>query len=337
MGFERVNKISGGFMYKQNILEILHQNKEGSVSVSYLASEVGIPEKVVENEIETLIEDGYDIEASNDSYQLVKSPNVLLPYEIQNGLKTSFIGREIHQYKEVDSTNNVAKELAMKGASEGTIVIAESQRSGKGRRGKKWVSPSGGVWMSIILHPDIPPSNAPQLTLATGVAVAKTLNQECRLDVGIKWPNDILIGNKKVCGILTEGSATSNGLEYVVVGIGIDLNVDVDNFPPELRDGATSIKSELEKEISGVKLVQKFLENFEEIYNEFKAGKFAEILKEWRRLSKTIGTYVEVHKKGRVVKGEAVGINRNGNLILEMGDGSLRKVISGECIHYNEK
>jgi BirA family biotin operon repressor/biotin-[acetyl-CoA-carboxylase] ligase len=164
--------------------------------------------------------------------------------------------------------------------------------------------------------------------------VAETLDQECKLDVGIKWPNDILIGEKKVCGILTEASTSPKGLEYVVVGIGIDLNVDVDNFPPELREGATSLKQELEKEIYSVKLVQRFLSNFENLYNDFKTGKLPEILKEWRRLSKTIGCYVEVHKKGRVVRGEAVGINKEGVLILETDDGSLQKVISGECTHF---
>jgi BirA family biotin operon repressor/biotin-[acetyl-CoA-carboxylase] ligase len=166
-----------------------------------------------------------------------------------------------------------------------------------------------------------------------GVAVAETLNRECKLDVGIKWPNDILIGDKKVCGILTEVSAKVDQLDYVVVGIGIDLNVDVDIFPPELRKGATSLKTELNQEIQGVELVQRFLQNFESRYNQFKEGGFPEILSEWRKLSKTIGQYVEVRKKGRTVRGEAVGINRDGTLILELDDGTLRKVISGECIH----
>ncbi len=326
-------------MDKNNLLKTLHENKDEYVSGEQLASAVGIPEKEILGKIQALLDEGYEIEISEkDGYHLSNGTNTLLPYEIQRDLSTSYIGREIHHYMEVDSTNNVAKKLAKNGAPEGTIVIAESQLSGKGRRGKKWLSPSGGVWMSIILRPDILPSKAPHLTLVTGVAVAETLDQECRLDVGIKWPNDILIGEKKVCGILTEGSASSKGLDYVVVGIGIDLNVDLDNFPPELREGATSLKNELEKEISGVELVQRFLVNFENLYNDFKAGKFPEILKEWRRLSKTIGSNVEVHKKGgRVVRGEAVGINKDGVLILEMKDGSLRKVISGECLHYKGK
>jgi BirA family biotin operon repressor/biotin-[acetyl-CoA-carboxylase] ligase len=169
--------------------------------------------------------------------------------------------------------------------------------------------------------------------LVTGVAVAETLQNRCGLDVGIKWPNDILIGEKKVCGILTEVSENKGALEYVVLGIGIDLNVDVEEFPLDLKNGATSLKYELDREIYGVEVVQRFLENFEGVYEEFKKGQFPEILAQWRRLSKTIGRQVKVHKKGRLVVGEAVGINRNGALILEEEDGTLRKIISGECIH----
>ena len=252
---------------------------------------------------------------------------------LRKDLKTEFIGHDIHYFKEVDSTNDVAKYLAEEGAEEGTIVVAEIQNRGKGRRGKTWISPPGGVWMSIILRPDIPPFNAPQLTLVTGVAVAETLKKECDLDVGIKWPNDILIGNKKVCGILTEVNASIEKVNYVVVGIGIDMNVDVPLFPPDLQKGATSLKNELNTEINGALLVQKFLLEFENIYNKFKAGKFPEILNEWRSLSKTIGYNVEVRTRGKTVRGEAVGINKEGILILELEDGSLRKMISGECLH----
>lgn len=151
--------------------------------------------------------------------------------------------------------------------------------------------------------------------------------------MGIKWPNDILIGDKKVCGILTEAAADQGELNYVVVGIGIDLNVDLELFPPKLREGATSLQFELEKEVYGVELVQIFLKNFEDIYEKFKEDKFPEILSQWRQLSKTIGKNVEIHKRGRVVHGEAVGITKDGFLILELKDETLRKVLSGECIH----
>jgi BirA family biotin operon repressor/biotin-[acetyl-CoA-carboxylase] ligase len=188
--------------------------------------------------------------------------------------------------------------------------------------------------MTIILRPDVEPNKAPQLTLVTGVAVAETLIQELGLDVEIKWPNDILIDNKKVSGILTEVKTNIIGVEYVLVGIGIDLNIDI---PPELRDTATSLQAELEREIRGAELIQKFLQNFEDNYNEFKADNFPYILNKWRRLSGTVGKYVELRRKGGVIRGEAIGISKNGRLVLEMDNGNLRKVISGECTHINRK
>ncbi|MDD3985400.1 MAG: biotin--[acetyl-CoA-carboxylase] ligase [Methanobacterium sp.] len=324
-------------MAKKKILKTLYNKKDEYIPIEEFVNETGKSQNEVENEFLTLENEGYIINHNKSGYRLIKTPNLLLPYEVKKWLKTEFIGHNIHYYKEVDSTNNVAKQLAEEGAEEGTIIIAEIQNRGKGRRGKTWISPPGGVWMSIILRPDIPPFNAPQLTLVTGVAVAETLAKECNLDVGIKWPNDILIGNKKVCGILTEVNASIDKVNYVVVGIGIDMNVDVPLFPPDLQKGATSLKNELNTEINGALLVQKFLLKFEALYNKFNAGEFPEILKEWRSLSKTIGKNVEVRTRIKTIHGEAVGINKEGILILELEDGSLKKIISGECLHIDNQ
>jgi BirA family transcriptional regulator, biotin operon repressor / biotin---[acetyl-CoA-carboxylase] ligase len=320
-------------MTKKKILKTLYEKKDEYVPVEQFVSETGKSQKEVENEFLTLEDEGYIINHSKLGYRLIKTPNLLLPYEVKKGLKTEFIGHDIHYFKEVDSTNDVARYLAEEGAKEGTMVVAEIQNRGKGRRGKTWISPPGGVWMSIILRPDIPPFSAPQLTLVTGVAVARTLKKELKLDVGIKWPNDILIGNKKVCGILTEVNASIEHVNHVVVGIGIDMNVDVPLFPKELQLDATSLKNELNTEINGALLVQKFLLELENLYKKFTEGKFPEILNEWRLLSTTIGSNVEVRTRGKTVRGEAVGINKDGVLILELEDGSLRKMISGECLH----
>jgi BirA family transcriptional regulator, biotin operon repressor / biotin---[acetyl-CoA-carboxylase] ligase len=320
-------------MTKRIILRTLYEKKDEYVPLEILVNETGKSEKEVESEFDTLEDEGYIINHTKLGYRLIKTPNLLLPYEVKKGLKTKFMGKDIHYFKEVDSTNDVAKYLAENGAEEGTVVVAEIQNRGKGRRGKTWISPPGGVWMSIILRPDIPPSKAPQLTLVTGVAVAETLKKELKLDVGIKWPNDILIGNKKVCGILTEVNASINKVNYVIVGIGIDMNVDVPLLPPDLQKGATSLKNELDTEINGAILVQKFLLNLEKLYSQFTADKFPDILNEWRFLSKTIGSKVEVRTRGKTIRGDAVGINKDGILILELDDGSLRKIISGECLH----
>jgi BirA family transcriptional regulator, biotin operon repressor / biotin---[acetyl-CoA-carboxylase] ligase len=321
-------------MLKNKILDTLYRSKGDYVNSTVLASELDVTKTEIWENIQQLIDQGYIIDSSPKmGYRLVKIPNLLLPNEIKRNLNTQYIGNKIHYFKEVDSTNEVAKALAKEDAVEGTTIIAERQSRGKGRHGKKWISPSGGVWMSIILRPEISPVKAPNLTLITGVAVAKTIKMEYDLDVGIKWPNDIIIGEKKVCGILIEVNTHMDTIDYLIVGIGIDANVDVDLFPPDLREGATSLKHELKKEISGVKLVQRFLKNFEIVYNDFKEGSFLDILKDWRKFSKTVGNYVEIIKRTETVRGEAVGINNEGALIIELDDGNFRKVISGECFH----
>jgi BirA family biotin operon repressor/biotin-[acetyl-CoA-carboxylase] ligase len=324
-------------MSQNKILKLLYDKKGEFITTQEIEDKTGILKEQIDDYIQIFKEEGYRIDESETGYSLSGTPNILLPYEIKKDLKTKYMGKNIHFYKEVDSTNDVARKLADEGAAEGTIIIAESQRSGKGRRGKKWISPSGGVWMTIILRPDVEPNKAPQLTLVAGVAVAETLDVECGLDIGIKWPNDILIGDKKVSGILTEVKTDGGEVDYALVGIGIDLNMDISLFPPEIRGSATSLKVELDREIKGAELVQRFLRRFEYYYGEFIEGNFRDILNQWRRLSSTIGNYVEVHKKGRTVYGEAVGVNKDGKLILEMDDGSLRKIISGECVHTKKK
>ncbi len=322
---------------KNKVLETLYERKGEYIPVDEISSKLEIPQSSVFEHIKSLINEGYNIECSNENEVLLQDElTLILPHKLKDALNTSYIGKEIHYFWEVDSTNEVAKGLAMEGAPEGTIVIAEKQRKGKGRGGKPWISPIGGAWMSIILRPDTLPINAPQLTFTAGVAAAKTIGEEYGIEVGIKWPNDILIEDKKVCGILTEISTERDSIDYIIAGIGIDANVDLDLLPPELREETTSLKSVLEKEISRMKLVRKFLENFEKMYNEFNQGNFQKILQKWRKYSKTIGNNVEIRKGTEIVQGEAVGVNSEGALILELKDGSLRKIISGECRHVDE-
>jgi BirA family biotin operon repressor/biotin-[acetyl-CoA-carboxylase] ligase len=252
--------------------------------------------------------------------------------KIKEGLKTEFIGKEIYSFKEVDSTNTVAKFLAGAGTETGTVIIAEAQTKGKGRRGKKWESPIGGIWLSIILRPDISPSKASLITLATGVAVAKVI-RSLGIDARIKWPNDILINNKKVCGILTEANAKSGTVDYVVVGVGIDSNLKITNFPPDLQPGATTLKNELENDVNELNIIKNFLDEFEKIYNTFTEERFDDILYDWRKMSQTIGSYVEIKQPlGKTLKGYAIGINNKGALVLELDNGELKKIISGECV-----
>ena len=256
--------------------------------------------------------------------------------EIQKDLNTQYIGKELYVFKEVASTNTVAKFLSMHNVANGTVVISEKQTQAKGRSGKSWESPLGGVWLSIILKPNVDQSKFPMITLATGVAVAKTLEKIGVEEPEIKWPNDIMINGKKICGILTEAIAKFNTVENVIIGVGIDANLDVSQFPKELQAGTTTLKEELKRQGNENLLIKIFLEEFEKISELFNHEGYEVILKEWRKRSYSIGKIVEVREPfNTYYDGYVVGINKEGALIVEKIDGTLKKVISGECIIKN--
>ena len=253
--------------------------------------------------------------------------------EISKDLNTEYIGKNLYIYNEVSSTNTVAKFLSMNDIESGTVVISEKQTNAKGRSGKSWVSPLGGVWLSIVLKPNVDHSRLPLITLATGVAVAKTLEKIGVKNPEIKWPNDIIINGKKVCGILTEAVAKFNTIESVIVGVGIDANLTVNQFPEELQEGTTTLKDELGKEGNENYLIQVFLEEFEDIYEQFIDGAYEDILKDWRKRSYSIGKIVEVREPFNTsYDAYVLGIAREGALVVEKIDGTLEKVMSGECI-----
>ena len=256
--------------------------------------------------------------------------------EIQKDLNTKYVGKELYVYNEVDSTNTVAKFLSLHNAKNGTVIISEKQTHAKGRSGKSWESPLGGVWLSIILKPNVDHSRLPLITLATGVAVAKTLEKIGVENPEIKWPNDIMINGKKVCGILTEAVAKFNTIENVIVGVGIDANLEVDDFPEELQAGTTTLKKELGRVGDENLLIKTFLEEFEKISEIFYETDYEAILKDWRKRSYTIGKIVEVREPfNTYYDAYVVGIGKDGALIVEKIDGTLEKVISGECIIKN--
>lgn len=256
--------------------------------------------------------------------------------EIQKELNTNYIGKELYIYKEVSSTNTIAKFLSRHEVENGTVIISEKQTHAKGRSGKYWESPLGGVWLSIILKPNVDHSRLPLITLATGVAVAKTLEKIGVKNAEIKWPNDIMINGKKVCGILTEAVAKFNTIENVIVGVGIDANLEVEDFPKELQSGTTTLKDELGRKGDENLLIKLFLEEFEKISEIFYKKDYEVILKEWRKRSYTIGKIVEVREPfNTYYDAYVVGIGKEGALIVEKIDGTLEKVISGECIIKN--
>lgn len=249
---------------------------------------------------------------------------------IREKLQTKVIGKTIHCFSEVASTNDLAKEMAAIGAKEGTVIIAETQTRGKGRLGRKWASPRGGIWLSTILRPKLSAKDIPKLTLTISLAVAKAINQLFNLKTEVKWPNDVLINARKVCGILTEANTRGDKTNFVVVGIGINANIELDSLPKKVRENATSLKHVLKREIDREQFLRVLLEKFERYYVMLAKGKFNSVLKEWKSLCGFLNSYVEVASLEEKIEGWAIDVDENGALIIRLRDGTLREVLSGD-------
>jgi BirA family biotin operon repressor/biotin-[acetyl-CoA-carboxylase] ligase len=315
-------------MHKREILERLRQGE--SVSGEELGREIGISRTAVWKYINELKGEGYVIDSvPSRGYHFIGAPDALLPAEIRAGLKTRVIGRDIAYQRETPSTQEIAKALAAQGVAEGTIVVAEIQSKGRGRVGRHWSSPRGGVYFSIVLRPDIKPSEALRLPLVAGVAVAQAIKRDTKLAPRLKWPNDIMIGNKKIGGILTEMNAEMDRLDWVIVGIGLNVNISHESFPQEVEGVATSLMEAGGKNILRVKLLQDILFEFESLYDELAKSGFEPIRTKWKALSNTIGANVVVSMPTEKVTGKAIDIDSDGALILKKEDGSLEKIIAG--------
>lgn len=315
-------------MYR--ILELLRR-QEGFLSGEDIGRELSITRAAVWKGIKKLREEGYEIEAvTNRGYRLTNPETMYNKRELEQGLKTKTMGQSIYFYEETDTTNNRARELALEGAPEGILVVAEKQTAGRGRRGKVWESPLGtGIWMSLVLRPQIMPAEASVLTLLCGLATAEAIEAETGLSAGIKWPNDILINGKKAVGILTEMDCEMSEVHFVIPGIGI--NVNTASFPPEIADIATSLYLECGKTVSRRRLVHKVLERLEEHYETFlRTGSFTAMLEDYRKHCITLGK--EVHVLGREpFFAEALDITPEGELLVRRADNGKEEVVfSGE-------
>lgn len=306
------------------------------ISGEVLARKLGISRVAVWKQIQKLKDMGYAIITDqNLGYCLVSRPDLLIPPEVQRELSTTYIGKKIFYFPELESTNIIAKEKVLHRSeviNEGTIIIAEKQSAGKGRLGRKWFSPAGGIWLSLILFPQLPPSYIPRITLMTAVAIVKAIKICTQIKSQIKWPNDISIQGKKVCGILTEMSAELDIINWVIVGVGINVNIDHREFPEDIREKTTSLKEVLGREVPRVRLVQVFLREFEKYYEKLKRKEFPSILEEWKLYSCTLGREIRINIGERIISGEAVDISEEGALILKKEDGELIEIISGTII-----
>jgi BirA family transcriptional regulator, biotin operon repressor / biotin---[acetyl-CoA-carboxylase] ligase len=314
------------------ILSALRENVTG-VSGAELAEQLHISRAAIWSRIEELRKLGYDIEAGpHFGYRLVDEPDALLADDLLARLgKTRLIGRDIQVFEQTTSTNDVVEKLARDGVREGVVVFAESQTRGRGRLGRKWVSPvRKGLWFSILLRPNLRPQETTQLTVATATALRRAIVSQTRLPVEIKWPNDILINGKKVAGILTEMSAELDRVRHVIPGIGIDVNQDAHEFPPELRKIATSLKIESGESLSRPALAIVVLRELDKDYSRICAGKFAEVAGEWVDHCSTIGRDVTVQIGDRKIRGRAESLDDDGALVLRTEHGRLQRITGGD-------
>lgn len=320
----------------QQILELLRVQRDGFVSGQEIADKIGISRIAVWKQVQGLKKLGYQIHSrKKNGYSLQAVPDLLLPAEIRDGLKTRVMGSKIHYFPALGSTNDQARKMAAEAAPEGTVVIAEKQTSGKGRLGRSWFSPAGhNIYFSVILRPPITPALAPLLTLLTGVAVASAIKKTCAVNIGLKWPNDLMVkdgGYKKVGGILTEMGAESDRINYLVVGCGLNVNMSPAFLTPELKRTAASLHTYIKgaRTVSRVKLMKDILTELERYYHRFLSGKWPEIISEYRELDILRGQAVKVKQGGEIISGKAGSIDDEGRLVIKTG-AKTRDVVAGE-------
>ena len=311
-----------GNQMKGQILRDL-RDCDGYLSGKALSTRLGVSRVSVWKHIHSLKDNGYVIEASPKGYRLVSSPDLLLPCEFPD------LEQRIHYFREIDSTMDAARDLAKRGAKDGTIVIAETQTQGRGRLSRKWLSPEGGIYFTVILRPRISPAYAPRINLMAAIAVATTIRKLSGLKAELKWPNDVLITGKKVCGILAEMDAEMDMINFVNVGIGINANSSVSGS----QKGAVSLRDMLGREVCRRDLLSLLINEIERWQPRLMQE---DLLKNWRELSATLDKEVRVMSLGEQVRGRAMDIDATGALILRGMDGSLRTVLVGDCTHLRE-
>ena len=313
-------------MAKDEILRLLRE-KGDYVSGEQMAEMLGVSRAAIWKQVQALMRDGYEIESSqNKGYKLTGIPDKLYPFEVRYGLQTRLIGSKIVHFNVTGSTHLVARQLAERGIEEGTVVIAETQTRGKGRLGRKWSARQGGIWMTVVLKPKIDPMHAASITLMAAVSVTKAL-RGLGLEAVIKWPNDVLVNGKKICGILTEMSAETDMVNFIILSAGINVNNEVP------LDVATTARAELGRKVDRLKLAQSIIEELDEDYATLREQGFTPILWNWRRYSDTLGRPVEVTYQGEAIRGIAQDVDDAGSLLVKLADGSVRKIVSGDCNH----
>ncbi|MEH7114804.1 biotin--[acetyl-CoA-carboxylase] ligase [Neobacillus niacini] len=317
---------------RKDLLDAFTNAGEDFLSGQHIAEVIGCSRTAVWKHIEGLRKEGFELEAvRRKGYRIVKTPEMITADELRLGLTTGFIGKNLHYEETVDSTQKIAHRLAYENAPEGTVIIAEEQVSGRGRMDRKWHSPKyTGIWMSIILRPNIPLPKAPQLTLLAAVAIVQAIEERTGLLPEIKWPNDILLNGKKVTGILTELEAEADRINSIIIGMGINVNQTNEDFPNELKGIATSILIEKGEKVSRADLIKGIFVKLEKLYLLYLAEGFFPIKLLWESYAISIGRNITARTLSHSIIGKALGITDDGVLMIEDEHGKIHHVYSAD-------
>jgi BirA family biotin operon repressor/biotin-[acetyl-CoA-carboxylase] ligase len=304
------------------LLAMLKANADRETPVRAVSRRLGLSSLQVERSVGQLRDLGFGIEQQGNCLKLAYAPDVLLSEEIVEQLDTSIIGRNVAVYREIGSTNDAAWEMAAQGAREGTVVIAEEQSQGRGRMGRKWVSPRGGLWMSAVLQPALAHNRTSVLTIAASVAVAEAIRRCTECTATIRWPNDILSGGKKLAGVLVETRSARHLEGTFILGIGVDVNCQA--FPPELQPIATSLALETDTPVRRTDIAREVLRYFDDVYGQVMDGNLVSIEEKWKKMSSTIGRRITIVQNSRTYRGEVVDMDVAAGLMVRLDRGFVR-------------
>jgi len=322
------------------VLTFLKTHNTEYLSGQDLSDVLRISRVAVWKHIKKIQELGYIVESKQKmGYKLTSNSDALLPWEITSGLKTKMIGHQVYYFDSLDSTQNQALKMADNTSNNGAVIVAAQQTGGRGRSGRKWISPKGGIWFSVILQPKFDISITTLFPIASALALSNAIEKTFKISPELKWPNDLTIKGKKIAGMLVDVSLESNRIENMVLGVGINFNVDVKQIEKTLKDtpnfyGIATL-SEQKKKVKPVQLIQTFLVELEKIYELLNAKHTKKIISEWTKRSSTIGKNVELETIDGKIKGKAIKIDEDGALIIS-SNGKTNKIIAGDIIHLSK-
>jgi BirA family biotin operon repressor/biotin-[acetyl-CoA-carboxylase] ligase len=322
------------------VLKFLQTHNTEYLSGQDLSDVLRISRVAIWKHIKKIQDLGYTVESKQKlGYKLTENSDILFPWEVTSELKTKLIGQKVYYFDSIDSTQNQALKIANEPENNGAVIIAATQTGGKGRTGRKWISPKGGIWFSIILHPKFDISITTLFPIASSLALSKAIENTFEITPELKWPNDLTIKSKKIAGILVDAAFESNKIESLVLGVGINFNVDIKAIKKTLKDtpnfyGVSSL-SEQNKKVKPIQLVQNFFVELEKIYELLNKKQTKKIILEWTKRSSTLGKNVEINTTDGKIKGKATKIDEDGALIIS-NKSKTYKVIAGDVIHLSK-